>query len=304
MRRRAEIRPSPLFAPVAAHGARVATHAPGVLPGRRSPSQVQRVFRRVQHPPPTRHELMASFTGAEIAALISEGASSGATPISTPSSRPGCDLDPLQRLVSGYRHWIGGVYLITGVVPDDGVEEVPVRNDATLDAIRSRLGRDGEDRSSSSSAVASSPSSPRVPSTASRPNDSRMRYVSYAPRQPSFSPRAPPRTAARTTSPRSTSRGPCDSTTTRMSARLGSAQTPPTTLCPPRSRRWTTTRGVLRPAGRWRRGAWWTPRWRRRARNIPARAASRCRISAAGRASRTSWCRASFPAGCVAGGRW
>ena len=53
-------------------------------------------------------------------------------------------MDPLQRLVCGYRHWIGGAYLITGVVPDDGVETLPVRTDATLDAIRSRLGRDGE----------------------------------------------------------------------------------------------------------------------------------------------------------------
>ena len=96
-------------------------------------------------PPPTRHELMASFTGAEIAALISEGCVIGSHPdfdaqLSSQMRR----MDPLQRLVCGYRHWIGGAYLITGVVPDDGVETLPVRTDATLDAIRSRLGRDGE----------------------------------------------------------------------------------------------------------------------------------------------------------------
>ena len=88
---------------------------------------------------------MASFTGAEIAALISEGCVIGSHPdfdaqLSSQMRR----MDPLQRLVCGYRHWIGGAYLITGVVPDDGVETLPVRTDATLDAIRSRLGRDGE----------------------------------------------------------------------------------------------------------------------------------------------------------------
>ena len=38
-------------------------------------------------PPPTRHELMQSFTGAEIAALIRKGASSVPTGCSLTSSR-------------------------------------------------------------------------------------------------------------------------------------------------------------------------------------------------------------------------
>ena len=73
--------------------------------------------------PPTRHELMQSFTGAEIAALITEGCIIGAHEVFSAelqrqySDMPEevRDLDP-----GGYRHWMRGSYLITGVKHDDG----------------------------------------------------------------------------------------------------------------------------------------------------------------------------------------
>ena len=53
-------------------------------------------------PPPTRHELMASFTGAEIAALISEGCVIGShRDFDAQLSQQLRTLDPLRRLVSG-----------------------------------------------------------------------------------------------------------------------------------------------------------------------------------------------------------
>ena len=91
-------------------------------------------------PPPTRLELMASFTGAEIAALISEGCVIGShRDFDEKLSEQLRTSHPLRRLLSGYKHWIGGVYLITGVVADEGVVEVPMRTQNVLDKIRSVL---------------------------------------------------------------------------------------------------------------------------------------------------------------------
>ena len=91
-------------------------------------------------PPPTRHELMASFTGAEIAALISEGCVIGShRDFDAQLSQQLRTMDPLRRLVSGYKHWIGGVYLITSVTPDEGELEVPMRSANVLNAIRAKL---------------------------------------------------------------------------------------------------------------------------------------------------------------------
>ena len=93
-------------------------------------------------PPPTRHELMASFTGAEIAALISEGCVIGShRDFDAQLSQQLRTMDPLRRLVSGYKHWIGGVYLITSVTPDEGELEVPMRSANVLNAIRAKLTR-------------------------------------------------------------------------------------------------------------------------------------------------------------------
>ena len=249
-------------------------------------------------PPPTRHELMASFTGAEIAALISEGCVIGSHPdfdaqLSSQMRR----MDPLQRLVCGYRHWIGGAYLITGVVPDDGVETLPVRTDATLDAIRSRLGRDGENplvlvvggRALTVVAEGS------LEGVAPERMEDALRQL-----------RAPATLVLSSGTTPDCGEDHVSAVNLTRPLRLDDAEDedPATSPSPSRRRRRTTTRVVLRRVGRWRRGAWCAPRWRRHARNMPARAASRCRIFAAGRASRTRSCRAWSPAGCVAGGRW
>ena len=91
-------------------------------------------------PPPTRHELMQSFTGAEIAALISEGCVIGSHyDFDTLLKQQLRTMQPLRRLVSGYKHWIGGAYLITSVTCDEGELEVPMRSAQVLNAIRGKL---------------------------------------------------------------------------------------------------------------------------------------------------------------------
>jgi hypothetical protein len=49
-------------------------------------------------------------------------------------------IPPVARFSCGYEHWIGGCYLITSVIADDGEVSIPVENDSQLDSIRSRLG--------------------------------------------------------------------------------------------------------------------------------------------------------------------
>ena len=77
-------------------------------------------------PPPTRHELMQSFTGAEIAALISEGCVIGSHRVfSDELERQMETMHPIQRMMTGYPHWIKGVYLIVDVREDDGRISLP-----------------------------------------------------------------------------------------------------------------------------------------------------------------------------------
>ena len=91
-------------------------------------------------PPPTRNELMQTFTGAEIAALVDEGCVIGSQrAFSDELERQLVSMPFFQRLVCGYRNWIKGVYLITGVTPDDGTVTLPIRSGDTLDQIRDRL---------------------------------------------------------------------------------------------------------------------------------------------------------------------
>ena len=64
---------------------------------------------------------MQTFTGAEIAALISEGCIIGSHRVfSRELERQLATMPFVQRMVCGYKHWIRGVYLITGVNEDDG----------------------------------------------------------------------------------------------------------------------------------------------------------------------------------------
>jgi hypothetical protein len=57
---------------------------------------------------------MESFTGAEIAALISVGCVIGSGRIFSEQLAAQILENPMIRIASSYSHWIRGVYLITG----------------------------------------------------------------------------------------------------------------------------------------------------------------------------------------------
>jgi hypothetical protein len=93
-------------------------------------------------PPPTRHELMASFTGPEIAALIDAGciiASHEA--FSGELERQLEGMPSIVRRQSSYDHWIRGVFLITAVETGDTMT-IPVDSQHMLESLRSRMGDD------------------------------------------------------------------------------------------------------------------------------------------------------------------
>ena len=93
--------------------------------------------------PPSRHELMESFTGPELAALIEPGCVIGAHKVFSAELASQLEsLPPMARFGCGYQHWIGGCYLITSVIADDGEISIPVDDDDEMDTIRSRLGED------------------------------------------------------------------------------------------------------------------------------------------------------------------
>ena len=90
--------------------------------------------------PPARHELMASFTGPEIAALIEPRCLIGAHDVFTRElERQLVGRSARGRAAQGYAHWIRGAYLITAVVEDDGCIRVPVRDASTLERVRALL---------------------------------------------------------------------------------------------------------------------------------------------------------------------
>mmetsp|Transcript_12428 Transcript_12428/g.29271 ORF Transcript_12428/g.29271 Transcript_12428/m.29271 type:complete len:478 (+) Transcript_12428:136-1569(+) len=91
--------------------------------------------------PPTRHELMASFTGPEIAALINAGSIIAAhKSFSNELERQLETMPPMMRRATSYRHWIKGVYLITAVEEEEARFELPCGDADHLDLIRKRLG--------------------------------------------------------------------------------------------------------------------------------------------------------------------
>jgi len=93
--------------------------------------------------PPTRHELMESFTGPEIAALIEPGCVIGAHGVFSQELERKLHSMPLQmRHMCGYEHWIRGVYIITGVNAEDGIQRVPIVEREVLDGMRARLDGD------------------------------------------------------------------------------------------------------------------------------------------------------------------
>ncbi len=68
--------------------------------------------------PPTRLELMSSFTGPELGALVNAGCIIGAhEAFSSELARQAEGMDPLTLEASGYACWMGGAYLISKVEP-------------------------------------------------------------------------------------------------------------------------------------------------------------------------------------------
>lgn len=82
--------------------------------------------------PPSRHELMASFTGAELAAMISPGyllATDEAVSHQLERQRDEF-LAGRDQIATPYDHWIRSAYLITAVHEDDGMERLLFSSEA------------------------------------------------------------------------------------------------------------------------------------------------------------------------------
>lgn len=91
-------------------------------------------------PPPSRHELMASFTGPEIAGRINTDSLIAASEAFTKELQRSLEgMPPALRRRSSYDHWIQGVYLITGVEEDEGTKMISIQDAETLDIVRRRL---------------------------------------------------------------------------------------------------------------------------------------------------------------------
>ncbi|KAF0695292.1 Aste57867_13888 [Aphanomyces stellatus] len=97
-------------------------------------------------PPPTRTELMESFTGPEIAALIDEGRLIAASPGFSDmlaADRNETDSRLRRRGSDSYDYWFHGVYLITSV-KESGDVELPLATPDKLAAIRRQLTHDNQ----------------------------------------------------------------------------------------------------------------------------------------------------------------
>ena len=91
--------------------------------------------------PPTRLELMSSFTGPELGALMETGCIIAShAEFSAELRRQMEHMPPFLQERSSYAHWIAGCYLITEVAPLEPTLEAPVSSAQALDAIRDRLG--------------------------------------------------------------------------------------------------------------------------------------------------------------------
>ena len=91
--------------------------------------------------PPTRLELMESFTGPELGALMAPGciiASHATFSAELMSQMQG--MPSFMREHSPYAHWCAGVFLITEVEPLDPTLTVPINSLGALETVRDRLG--------------------------------------------------------------------------------------------------------------------------------------------------------------------
>ena len=104
-------------------------------------------------PPPSRHELMESFTGPELAAMIATGCVIASherfsqllqEQIDAVSARAGrfagTGLRALMAEICSERHWVRGVYLIVEVEEDEGVARETIEEAADLRLLQERLG--------------------------------------------------------------------------------------------------------------------------------------------------------------------
>lgn len=95
-------------------------------------------------PPPTRFELMQSFTGAEIAALLEPSCIiSAADSFSYELVQALRHMSVLQRSACGYDHWVRGAYLITAVEADEHDVHLEVRDRGDVEALKRALEKDG-----------------------------------------------------------------------------------------------------------------------------------------------------------------
>jgi hypothetical protein len=106
-------------------------------------------------PPPTRGELMESFTGIllivliflslallgpEIAASLFEGRIIASRDIFSASLENQLqEFSPVMRAMSGYEHWIKGVYLITQISPDELEKTLMLDHHSSVEGLLSRL---------------------------------------------------------------------------------------------------------------------------------------------------------------------
>lgn len=94
--------------------------------------------------PPTRHDLMRSFTGVEIASLVDVGCVIAAgEEFSVELEEQLTSMPPSLRHASSYEHWCRSAYVITGVQDDDGLYELELDSDIALNRLREALGDDG-----------------------------------------------------------------------------------------------------------------------------------------------------------------
>mmetsp|Transcript_21799 Transcript_21799/g.36732 ORF Transcript_21799/g.36732 Transcript_21799/m.36732 type:complete len:555 (+) Transcript_21799:92-1756(+) len=91
-------------------------------------------------PPPTRGELMESFTGPEIAALLMTDRIICSRDIfSDALEREVEGMSPMMRAYSSYEHWIKGTYLINSVEKDNADITIPLTDKSSVTALSSKL---------------------------------------------------------------------------------------------------------------------------------------------------------------------
>eukprot|EP00186_Timspurckia_oligopyrenoides_P003766 CAMPEP_0182442454 /NCGR_PEP_ID=MMETSP1172-20130603/1367_1 /TAXON_ID=708627 /ORGANISM="Timspurckia oligopyrenoides, Strain CCMP3278" /LENGTH=551 /DNA_ID=CAMNT_0024637319 /DNA_START=81 /DNA_END=1736 /DNA_ORIENTATION=- len=97
-------------------------------------------------PPPTRHELMESFTGPELAALLAPDCVIASHHAFSAELERQLEAQPVFfAVISGYDHWLYGVYLVTSVEPDEAVPALTlaIESDDALERFRDMLEEDG-----------------------------------------------------------------------------------------------------------------------------------------------------------------